>query len=199
MAYFKIVVMGKPKVGKTALIEQYVYGRFLPEYNPTIEDVYEKNTQGPVTKNGKQSVHLHFWDTSGTTCDDDIDNMSKFRERTRYYDFADAIILVYDAESKDNTFTAVKNMRNEIEKTRCKHVIVICNKLDLAAPPGHTAWAANHKLEYFVVSAKQGHYLEEPMAKLVSMLTGSSSHHNTIKRVASRTSVNLTFPPKFPQ
>ena len=145
---------------------------------------------------------------------------------------------MYDAESKDNTFTAVKNMRNEIEKTRCKHVIVICNKLDLAAvghyinwlfyltmisilnielvitqpnfninyniilyfqPPGHTAWAANHKLEYFVVSAKQGHYLEEPMVKLVSMLTGSSSHHNTIKRVASRTSVNLTFPPKFPQ
>ena len=41
--------MGKPKVGKTALIEQYVYGRFLPEYNPTIEDVYEKNTQGPVS------------------------------------------------------------------------------------------------------------------------------------------------------
>jgi len=198
MAYYKIVVMGKPKVGKTALIEQYVYGRFLSEYNPTIEDVYEKNTQGAVNKNGKQSVHLHFWDTSGETCEDDID-MNKSRERARYYEFADAVILVYDAENKDNTFTAVKIMRNEIEKTRCKHVIVLCNKLDLADQPGHSAWAANHKLDYFVVSAKQGHTLEEPMLKLVSMLTGSSSHQSTIKRVASRTSVNLTFPSKFPQ
>lgn len=58
MAYFKIVVMGKPKVGKTALIEQYVYGRFLPEYNPTIEDVYEKNTQGPVSLDFKLKLGL---------------------------------------------------------------------------------------------------------------------------------------------
>ena len=40
MPFYKIVVMGDEKVGKTSISMMYVYGRKPVEYRATSEDVY---------------------------------------------------------------------------------------------------------------------------------------------------------------
>ena len=52
------------------------------------------------------------------------------------------------------------------------------------------------EVAYHVVSAKDRQTLEEPLNKLVSMLTGSSSY-SSIKRAASKTSVTVHLAMRF--
>lgn len=56
----KIVVMGGAKVGKTSLINQFLYNRFSPKYKRTVEEMH----QGTFSISGV-SLTLDILDTSG--------------------------------------------------------------------------------------------------------------------------------------
>ena len=62
---YKVVVLGAPRVGKTTILEEAIYGnhyRLNTPYEPTIEDIYcgvvdtEKNTREKI----------YFYDYAGT-------------------------------------------------------------------------------------------------------------------------------------
>ena len=44
---YRLVVLGSGGVGKTSLVEQFVYGSFSPTYTPTVEDIHHHLVQLP--------------------------------------------------------------------------------------------------------------------------------------------------------
>lgn len=61
MKEYKVVVLGSGGVGKSALTVQFISGKFVERYDPTIEDFYRKEIQ----IDGAPSV-LEILDTAGT-------------------------------------------------------------------------------------------------------------------------------------
>jgi len=42
---YKLVILGDGGVGKTAITIRFVSDRFVPDYDPTVEDAYKKDYQ----------------------------------------------------------------------------------------------------------------------------------------------------------
>ena len=57
---FKIVILGSGGVGKSALTIRLITDNFLEEYDPTIEDSYQKT----LVVNG-ESTQINILDTAG--------------------------------------------------------------------------------------------------------------------------------------
>ncbi|XP_007528604.1 GTPase RhebL1 [Erinaceus europaeus] len=58
--YRKVVLLGYRSVGKTSLAHQFMEGKFLEDYDPTVENTYSK-----IMTLGKDEFHLHLEDTAG--------------------------------------------------------------------------------------------------------------------------------------
>ena len=62
--FHKIVVLGSPRIGKTTILEEAVYGnkfRLKTHYEPTIEDIY----CGLVETDKKLKEKVYFYDYAG--------------------------------------------------------------------------------------------------------------------------------------
>lgn len=116
----KIVVMGAPKTGKTAIINQFLYNEIPPKYKRTVEDLYSEK----FYVSGIQ-LTLDILDTSGSH---EFPAM-----RDLHIQSADAFILVYDVNDK-NTFTELEALRQQIIEKKGENVpiVVVGNKIDLS-------------------------------------------------------------------
>ncbi|XP_042237478.1 ras-related protein Rap-1b-like isoform X2 [Homarus americanus] len=116
---YRVVVMGAAKVGKTAIINQFLYDSFTSKYTRTIEEMHH----GEYEVSG-MSLTLDILDTSGSY---EFPAMRELSVNT-----ADAFILVYsitDAES----FEEIRHLREFILQTKKQNVpiVVVGNKTDL--------------------------------------------------------------------
>ncbi|KYM85388.1 hypothetical protein ALC53_04631 [Atta colombica] len=114
----KIVVMGAAKVGKSAIINQFLYNTFTPKYKRTVEEMHHGNFN-------VSGIHLllDILDTSGWY------EFPAMREL--YIKSAGAFILVYDVNDS-NTFLEVKTLRAQIYSTKgAVPIVVVGNKIDL--------------------------------------------------------------------
>ncbi|XP_017788868.1 PREDICTED: ras-related protein Rap-2a [Habropoda laboriosa] len=113
-----IVVMGAAKVGKSAIINQFLYNTFTPKYKRTVEEMHH----GDFNLSGKH-LTLDILDTSGSY---EFPAM-----RDLYFKSADAFILVYDVHDA-NTFLEVKTLRAQIVNTKgAVPIVVVGNKVDV--------------------------------------------------------------------
>lgn len=116
---YRVVVMGAAKVGKTAIINQFLYDSFTAKYTRTVEEMHH----GEYEVSG-MSLTLDILDTSGSF---EFPAMRELSIKN-----ADAFILVYainDAES----FEEVRNLRDVIlgiKEDPCP-IVVVGNKSDL--------------------------------------------------------------------
>lgn len=119
--HYRVVVMGAPRVGKTAIISQFLYDTFIPEYKATVEEMH----RGEYDIAGSPLV-LEILDTSGSN---EFPAM-----RALSVGNADAFILVYAIDDAAS-FDEVRKLRDMIHDTKpstsCPTVIV-GNKSDLA-------------------------------------------------------------------
>ncbi|XP_031850380.1 ras-related protein Rap-2a [Nomia melanderi] len=114
----KIVVMGAAKVGKSAIINQFLYNTFSPKYKRTVEEMHH----GDFNVSG---VHLtlDILDTSGSY---EFPAMRDLSIKS-----ADAFILVYDVNDA-NTFLEVETLKAQIYSTKgAVPIVVVGNKVDL--------------------------------------------------------------------
>ncbi|CAH8612095.1 unnamed protein product [Heterobilharzia americana] len=117
----KLVVFGPIGSGKTSLIEHCIYGNYFdrrPEdFISTNEDTY--NAVVETDRGSKEKVRIY--DLGGTT-----------KLERHFVSCADAFILVYDV-SDAKSFTAVQNLKQDIDKYREKRdlcIVLCCHKVD---------------------------------------------------------------------
>ncbi|KRY33763.1 GTP-binding protein [Trichinella spiralis] len=118
---FKVILLGASQVGKTAIVDQYLWKKFQPDnYKPTID---EFNWIEYETENGN-TLMLELIDTAGCR---DFPAM-----RNLYMTIGDAFILVYSVDNQAS-FEEIKQIRKEIATINHKNapVILVGNKIDL--------------------------------------------------------------------
>ncbi|XP_023665607.1 NF-kappa-B inhibitor-interacting Ras-like protein 1 [Paramormyrops kingsleyae] len=168
----KVVVCGLASVGKTAILEQLLYGNHAvgSESRKTLEDVYVASVE---TDRGVKE-QLRLYDTRGLH-----DGLELPKH---YYSVADGFVLVYSVDSLES-FKKVDVLKKEIDKSRDKRevmVIVLGNKTDLQEWRQVDAevaqqWARGEKVRLWEVSVTERDSLIEPFTVLTSRLTQPQS------------------------
>ncbi|KAF5284268.1 hypothetical protein FQR65_LT00269 [Abscondita terminalis] len=144
----KVIVLGAPAVGKTSIIQQFVWNEFCEDYIPTDR----KHTYYPSVITNERLYEIKISDLPVIP----YFPVNSFYEWTdyRYYGLrsATAYILVFDL-SNIETFQYVKTLREQICESRSMSnvpVLVVGNKEDLIATPeestssGKAAIAGGH-------------------------------------------------------
>ncbi|XP_069131820.1 ras-related and estrogen-regulated growth inhibitor-like [Argopecten irradians] len=150
----RIVVLGRPCVGKSALVVRYLTKRFIWEYDPTLECTYKHHTivdDEPVVieildtagQVGKLAVNLGKDDlykgpTHPCLIEKIINNEKNINEhdetihREGHVRWADGFVLVYainDRQSFEDIYS-IKQYLDEIKRTNVQ-CILVGNKTDL--------------------------------------------------------------------
>lgn len=115
-----IAVMGGAAVGKSALTIRFVMKKFVTEYDPTIEDRYEKSLEYKEIP-----LMLEILDTAGT------EYFSAIREL--YMKNGEGFVLVYDITNK-KTLEDVDKIRKDIVRIKTTDnvpMVLVGNKVDL--------------------------------------------------------------------
>ncbi|KAL4240504.1 GTP binding [Mactra antiquata] len=99
---WRLVVLGSPMVGKSAIIKRFLYDTFDTSYTPTVEDFHRK-----IYKIRRQTYKLDILDCSG--------QMPFPAARKLSYMTGDMFLLVYDVCNRD-TFEAVKVILEQLNE-----------------------------------------------------------------------------------
>ncbi|CAH1790635.1 unnamed protein product [Owenia fusiformis] len=135
--------------GKTALLEQFIYGNHIistPMFS-TIEDTYVAYVD---TERGREKVR--FYDTAG--CDPQKPDLPR-----HYFSCIDGVILLYDVTNWDS-FAAIDKLKKDIDKNKEKRDLVIIalgNKCDLKESrqvdfATAQTWAQKEKVKLWEIS-----------------------------------------------
>ncbi|KAK8607015.1 hypothetical protein V6N13_052766 [Hibiscus sabdariffa] len=164
----KVIVLGDGGVGKTSLMNQYVYNKFNPQYKATIGADF-------VTKELQIDDKL-IWDTAG---------QERFQSLgSAFYRGADCCVLVFDVNIQ-RSFEMLSNWHEEflkqVQRLITSHdsadpsdpesfpFVVIGNKIDLDCGNSRMVpvekardWCASRgNIPYFETSAKEGYNVDE--------------------------------------
>lgn len=193
--FLRLVVVGGGCVGKTAVIEQAVFGNHSPGQPMfhTIEDIYE--VQLDTERGVKERVRI--FDTAGV--DSSNGELSK-----HYFSLADGFLLVFSVTSK-KSFQQVQAIKKEIEKSRGKDfpVIVIATKTDVKGErecefAAMKKWAEAERVCLTEVCVGDRKALQDPFMQITTRMVSSlgkgylQSGHSEVKRFLSMRKTSKT-------
>ncbi|KAI9217743.1 P-loop containing nucleoside triphosphate hydrolase protein [Blastocladiella britannica] len=207
----KIVVVGDPSCGKTALIHRFVYDRYSIHYLPTMGlEVYEKSVK--MSDNANCTIQL--WDVPGA--------LLHARGLSNPLHDADAVVIVYDITQPQSfksasawlraAETACSGHGNVIvggtnfsddpamagaprtAATRVPLVAVAGNKTDLAGlrivtQGVHGQFADDHALLQYLTSARVAESVYSMFLEIAARLTGTAKDDRQVKTIVRRLSV----------
>jgi len=163
----KIIILGESGVGKTALLQKYVMGKFIEEHKATIgADFLTKE----ITVEDK-SVTLQIWDTAGQERFQSLGNV--------FYRGADACVLVYDIE-KEETFQKIEEWKTNFLSQASpddpsNFPFLLCgNKCDLEStrqvtPIQGQRYAESNKMQFYETSALNGQNIDKAIRDIASI------------------------------
>lgn len=152
----KLILVGDGRVGKTSIINKYLYNTFNENEPMTINSCFLEKKMIINEKTFKFAL----WDTAG---------QEKFNSVTPvYYRDAKGVILVYDITNA-RSFERVQKWIEEVRSYNKECEIVICgNKVDIKETyedgvdkDKAKEYVVNKGIEHFYTSAKTGEGLEE--------------------------------------
>jgi Ras-related protein Rab-6A len=120
MQKFKIVFLGDMSVGKTSVINQFMYGTFDPSHQPTIGIDFLSKTMYLDDR----TIRLQLWDTAG---------QERFRSLIpSYIRDASAAVIIYDVTSRQS-FQSVDKWVEDMRSERGTEAVLLIagNKTDL--------------------------------------------------------------------
>ncbi|XP_069676070.1 NF-kappa-B inhibitor-interacting Ras-like protein isoform X2 [Periplaneta americana] len=168
----RVVVCGLKAVGKTAILEQLIYGNInkSSELHATIEDIYVATIE---TDRGTREK-VRFYDTAGLGGGREQSQLAR-----QYLGLADGYVLVYDPD-RPESLDALVMVKKDIDHNRDKKevtVIVLGNRMkpmdvgnleNTASKAAH--WAAREKIRHYEVNAMDRASLYEAFVHLASKL-----------------------------
>ncbi|KAJ5073180.1 ras-like protein [Anaeramoeba ignava] len=147
---YKLVVIGGGSVGKSCLIVRYLQGKFIQDYDPTIEENYRKM----VIVDDRPSM-LEILDTAG---------QEEYRTvRDKYLKQGEGFLLCFSITARAS-FSEAKNLHESIrliKRIDTTPVVTVGNKCDLederlVSQEEADELAAKYNSEYIETSAKTG-------------------------------------------
>ncbi|KAK8893233.1 hypothetical protein M9Y10_021650 [Tritrichomonas musculus] len=142
----KIVFIGDSSVGKTSIINQYIYGSVTPDHQPTIGiDFFAKSL-----KIDNKSIRLQIWDTAG---------QEKFHSMIPMYIRTSTVaVLVYDITSKASFESLDKWLQTVFDHAN-PIIFIVGNKVDLQEQRAVTTeegqkFADEHQAHFIETSAR---------------------------------------------
>lgn len=167
----RVLLVGKPEVGKTCIMLRYIENLFLTNYVQTIT-VDCRSRANLIQGN---FVKICIFDTPG---DEELSTLAP-----AYWHLADIIVFVADFKDTDS-FDSIKKYENiifnEAESLALK--IILLNKQDLKENMGKAGneyeeevkiWAENQKVKYFSCSAKDNTNVTEPIDLIINEFVSS--------------------------
>ncbi|ETO36299.1 hypothetical protein RFI_00763 [Reticulomyxa filosa] len=162
----KIVVLGDSGVGKTALLHQYVDGKFIQTHQATIgADLLTKTVEVDNI-----TVSMQIWDTAGQERYDALGSA--------YYRGADGCIFVYDITNKSSFEHLNQWRQNFLSNAADEHApvfkfLLLANKSDLANDGRKVTseegerYAQSSGMTFFETSAKNGNNVNQAFVALI--------------------------------
>ena len=155
MPKFKLVFLGDIYVGKTSIINQFMYENFDNNYQATIGIDFLSKTLNINEK----SMRLQLWDTAG---------QERFRSLIpNYIRDSSAAIIVYDVTNQQ-TFDSIEKWVEDVRNERGDSVVIaiVANKIDktderCVTKEAGEAKAASLRALYKETSAKTGQYVKD--------------------------------------
>ncbi|XP_003743750.1 ras-related protein Rap-2a [Galendromus occidentalis] len=122
-AQYRVVFLGGAKVGKSAIIHQFLYEKFLHDYSATVEEFH----RGEYDVGLESKVSLDILDTGGSC---EFPAMRRLAIGS-----GDAFVLVY-AVDNESSYDTVRTLRDDILQLRQSDktsppIVVVANKTDL--------------------------------------------------------------------
>mmetsp|Transcript_23958 Transcript_23958/g.42661 ORF Transcript_23958/g.42661 Transcript_23958/m.42661 type:complete len:205 (-) Transcript_23958:329-943(-) len=160
--HLKLLMLGDTGVGKTCMLQTYVYDTFSPTFITTIGiDFKIKHQEIDGTK-----LKLQIWDTAG---------QERFRTITvSYFKGAHGIVLMYDVTDRE-TFDSISHWLAQIKEHADAqvNVVLVGNKCDIAdkrqvATEEGQQLADEYKLKFFETSAKANTRVDETFTAIAS-------------------------------
>jgi Ras-related protein Rab-5C len=161
MNSYKVILIGKTCVGKSSIINRYIYDKFNPYTSATIGASY-------FTKNivmDDYKFKLNLWDCSG---------LERFNSLLpMYYRGANIAILVYDVTnlaSFNQCQQMINHVKNDVDDIK---IILVGNKCDMVREISHEdglLLANSNNLSYCECSALKGTGIVELFDMVVSKL-----------------------------
>ncbi|KAK7092387.1 GTP-binding protein Rheb-like isoform X2 [Littorina saxatilis] len=161
----KILFMGFRSVGKSSLIIQFVENQFVDNYEPTIENTFQK-----TFKSGGQDFNLQVVDTAGQ---DEYSIMPQ-----SYFMNINGYVIVYSVNSEksfkvaQNVYDKLRDMKGELGVP----VILVGNKKDLRMErvisfEEGKKMADSWKAPFLEASAKENPSVREVFEKIIHVIT----------------------------
>jgi small GTP-binding protein len=162
MSSLRVIVMGIGGVGKSAITNRFVMGRWIEKYDPTVEESY----QTTIDVDGR-ALQVEILDTAGQ------DEYTALRET--FLHTGDGFLLVYSI-TDDQTVEELRGIREQIlriPRNRQIPIIVVGNKVDMSATDRAvsteegSALAEEFGASFIEVSAKDNYKVKEAFENLV--------------------------------
>ncbi|KAL4479867.1 hypothetical protein ABPG74_020383 [Tetrahymena malaccensis] len=156
---FKYIIIGDSSVGKSAILLQFMEGKFKAEHDTTIGVEFGSKI---IQVKGK-NVKLQVWDTAG---------QESFKSITRsYYRGSICAFLVYDVTNRES-FTNIQKWLEETQNYANDKItlVLVGNKIDLANKrqvsydEGHE-FAQKQDIQFVETSAKMGQNIDQVFRK----------------------------------
>jgi Ras-related protein Rab-1A len=177
----KIIIVGEPGVGKSALLSVYFDNNYPSSYNTTIGVDFRTS----IISLDEKNIKLQVWDTAG---------QERFRSiTTSYYRGVHAIIMVFDITNM-LSFQRLEKWISEIEKyvqrDKC-YIILAGNKVD-DIHKDHVPqdkideFVSKYNIDYQSISVKHNYHVETVFSKIISNIDLSSIKKQEYPRLEER-------------
>jgi len=173
MREFKVVILGPGGVGKSAITVQFISGKFVEKYDPTVEDFYRKE----IEIDGDPAI-LEILDTAGT------EQFASMRDL--YIKNGQGFVIVYSLASRQS-FQDVKHIRDQIVRVKGTDrvpIVLAANKCDLAPEAREVtieegcALAASWNVPYMETTAKSTHIINQLFTEVVKQMNVDAMYHH---------------------
>ncbi|KAL7727821.1 hypothetical protein ACLKA6_019757 [Drosophila palustris] len=176
--FFKVLVLGNPNVGKTALVNRFVNEIFDASHKATVGVDYF--TKDIIIENRK--VALEIWDTAG---------LERFQSLgPAFYRGADCCILVFDVTNR-RSFDSLNSWRNEFflqanpPDPHSFPFVVLGNKMDdsdkrQVSMREAQQWCKTHDLIYYETSAKDDSCVYLAFETITALVLDANPQHQLV-------------------